>query len=41
VDAYARVKERLAPDAIHTNFPFEVQLKATSQLPAFEAERFS
>jgi hypothetical protein len=41
VDAYVRVKERLADDAIHTNFPFEVQLKATSKLPAIEAERFS
>lgn len=41
VDAYVRVKERLAADAIHTNFPFEVQLKATSQVPALEAEKFS
>jgi Domain of unknown function (DUF4365) len=41
VDAYVRVKERLAQDVVHTNFCFEVQLKATSQIPAVEAERFS
>jgi Domain of unknown function (DUF4365) len=41
VDAYVRVKERLAEDVIHTNFCFEVQLKATSKIPAVEAERFS
>jgi hypothetical protein len=41
VDAYVRVKERLAADSKHTNFPFEVQLKATSQPPALEAERYS
>ncbi len=40
VDAYVRVKERLAPDAVHTNFPFEIQLTAMSQLPALEADRF-
>jgi Domain of unknown function (DUF4365) len=41
VDAYIRVRERLAPDSVHTNFPFEVQLKATSKLPALEANRYS
>lgn len=41
VDAYVRVKERLAADSVHTNFPFEVQLKATSKLPTLEAERYS
>jgi hypothetical protein len=34
-------KEQLAPDSIHTNFPIEVQLKATSKLPALEARRYS
>jgi hypothetical protein len=41
VDAYVRVKERLASDSRHTNFPFEVQLKATSQAPAVEAGKYS
>ncbi|HKI32254.1 MAG TPA: DUF4365 domain-containing protein [Gemmataceae bacterium] len=41
VDAYLRIRERLAPDAIHTNFPIEVQLKATSKVPALEAGRYS
>lgn len=41
VDAYIRVKERLAANAILTNFAFEVQLKATSKVPALETERFS
>ena len=41
VDAYVRVKERLTPNALHTNFPFEIQLKATSQVPTLEAEKFS
>jgi len=41
VDAYVRVKERLAQDVIHTNFAFEIQLKATSTKPAMEAERYS
>jgi hypothetical protein len=36
-----RVKERPAPDAKNTNFPFEVQLKATSQVPVLEAERYA
>lgn len=41
VDAYLRVKERLADDVIHTNFCIEVQLKATSKIPALEADRYS
>jgi hypothetical protein len=41
VDAYVRVKERLAENAKYTNFPFEVQLKATSKTPALEADRYS
>lgn len=41
VDAYIRVKDRLDPAAIHTNFPFEIQLKATSRTPSQEAGRLS
>src|SRR5262249_3391921 len=41
VDAYLRIKERLAPDSLLTNFPIEVQLKATSKVPALEAGHYS
>jgi hypothetical protein len=41
VDAYVRIKERLTPEATLTNFAFEVQIKATSQVPAEEAGQFS
>jgi len=41
VDVYLRIKERLAADSIHSNFPIEVQLKATSKAPALEAARYS
>jgi Domain of unknown function (DUF4365) len=41
IDAYLRIKERLAPDSVHTNFAVEVQLKSTSKLPVLEAGRYS
>src|SRR5215471_2663408 len=41
VDAYVRVKERLSTAAVHTNFPFEIQLKATSKSAAQEGGRLS
>jgi hypothetical protein len=41
VDAYLRIKERLASDSKHTNFPVEVQLKSTSKPPVLEAGRYS
>lgn len=42
VDATLRVlEERLAPDSVYTQFTFDVQLKATSQSPAIEADRYS
>ncbi len=41
VDAYLRIKERLAPDSTHTNFLIEVQLKSTTKLPVQEAGRYS
>ncbi|MFM9961551.1 MAG: DUF4365 domain-containing protein [Planctomycetaceae bacterium] len=42
VDATIRVlEERLAPASVHTQFPFDVQLKATSQKPTLEAGRYS
>jgi len=41
VDAYLRVRERLTPESILTNFAIEVQLKATSKAPTLEAGRYS
>jgi hypothetical protein len=41
VDAYVRVRERLADHAEYTNFLFEVQLKSTSKNPVLEAGRYS
>lgn len=41
VDAFVRVKERLSPDAVITDFLAEVQLKATSEPPAAQGDRFS
>lgn len=42
VDATLLVpEERLDPASVYTQFPFGVQLKATSQQPALEAGRYS
>ena len=41
VDAYIRVKERLSAESLHTNFAFEVQLKATGRPTAPEAGKLS
>jgi hypothetical protein len=41
IDAYVRVTEKLAPDSLYTNFPIEVQLKATTKPPAVEAGKYS
>jgi hypothetical protein len=42
VDALLRVlEERLSPASVYTQFPFGVQLKATSQQPALEAQKYS
>lgn len=41
VDAILRVKERLEPDSVLTDFTVEVQLKATRQPPVLRQERYS
>ena len=41
VDAILRVKGRLAEDSILTQFPVEVQLKATKQTPAEQNGKYS
>jgi len=40
VDAVLRVKGRLAPESILTQFTADVQLKATRQAPVLENDRF-
>lgn len=41
VDARVHLKERLDPRSVHTNFTINVQLKATSNQPSLENERYS
>jgi hypothetical protein len=41
VDAILRVKGRLAEDSVLTQFPVEVQLKATGQVPAEQDAKYS
>ena len=41
VDAYVRVREMLAQNAVNTKFVFEVQLKATSKPAILENGRYS
>ena len=41
IDARIHVKERLAPNASFTDFPVEIQLKATSRNLALQKEHYS
>ena len=41
IDARLHIKERLAPNAAFTDFPIEVQLKATSRTPVLRNEHYS
>jgi Domain of unknown function (DUF4365) len=41
IDARVHVKERLAPNAVLTDFPIEIQLKATSRIAALQKEHYS
>jgi Domain of unknown function (DUF4365) len=41
IDARLHIKERLAPNAAFTDFPVEIQLKATSRSPVLQNEHYS